>query len=49
MAELGLPTKGTKAELLDRVEKYIHEGGHYLQLCNDKVKTMNVSTLYNNS
>lgn len=27
VAELGLPTKGTKAELLARVEKYLHEQG----------------------
>lgn len=27
VAELGLPTKGTKVELLARVEKYLHEQG----------------------
>ena len=27
LAELGLETKGTKTELLARVEKYLHEQG----------------------
>lgn len=33
VAELGLPTKGTKAELLARVEKYLHEQGVQNFLC----------------
>ena len=32
VAELGLSTKGTKAELLARVEKYIREQGLYISM-----------------